>query len=542
MYQPLSLCSKLKLPLTFVVLGWGLVETSQAQMVGFSAELDTVFLPSEIPGDPFAELEYYGMYSVYAHFTDSSDVLGAIYSDVDALGSPPMGIDAPCGCFNPAATAPVVDASNNPAFFGPFPTYAYDSFWTIGMALSTDPGQLPSHIGINLASDALCGGFNTTNGSLYITGTAGDWPTNAVAGSDLKVLVARVTTCGDFSFQACVQSYPGGVQDQTTNFCPDSALFVQHLFNNGECVNDADGDGVCDEFEVPGCTDELACNYDPEATQEDASCEYAIDPYDCDGNCLNDADGDGICDEFEIPGCTGMEACNYDPNATDDDSSCIFPGDACDDGFDLTEGDIIQDSCTCSGYSCYDETACNFSQEGIEDNNVCSYISQYDITGNASPYSQTLQVYTYTNTAGSSYQWTVVGGDILEGQGTNEISIVWNEGGPGSVCVTETNAEGCSGDEECFIVDVTLSSIEEHLGGTLDIFPVPAAYELNLVWTGPTLDNATITLRDAAGRLVTMKQVAQREVLDVADWSAGTYTLEFTVPERGTIKRRILIQ
>ena len=25
--------------------------------------------------------------------------------------------------------------------------------------------------------------------------------------------------------------------------------------------------------------------------------------YDCDGNCLNDADGDGVCDEFEIAGC-----------------------------------------------------------------------------------------------------------------------------------------------------------------------------------------------------------------------------------------------
>ena len=25
--------------------------------------------------------------------------------------------------------------------------------------------------------------------------------------------------------------------------------------------------------------------------------------YDCDGNCLADADGDGVCDEFEVAGC-----------------------------------------------------------------------------------------------------------------------------------------------------------------------------------------------------------------------------------------------
>ena len=31
--------------------------------------------------------------------------------------------------------------------------------------------------------------------------------------------------------------------------------------------------------------------------------QYAEDGYDCDGNCLNDADGDGVCDEFEVAGC-----------------------------------------------------------------------------------------------------------------------------------------------------------------------------------------------------------------------------------------------
>ena len=50
----------------------------------------------------------------------------------------------------------------------------------------------------------------------------------------------------------------------------------------------------------------------------------ATDPeagYDCEGNCLNDADGDGVCDEFEVAGCTDA-TCNYDADATDDDGSC----------------------------------------------------------------------------------------------------------------------------------------------------------------------------------------------------------------------------
>ena len=46
------------------------------------------------------------------------------------------------------------------------------------------------------------------------------------------------------------------------------------------------------------------------------------DGYDCNGACLNDTDGDGTCDEFEIAGCTDAEAPNYNSDATDDDGSC----------------------------------------------------------------------------------------------------------------------------------------------------------------------------------------------------------------------------
>ena len=48
---------------------------------------------------------------------------------------------------------------------------------------------------------------------------------------------------------------------------------------------------------------------------------YADAGYDCDGNCLTDTDGDGVCDEFEIAGCQDATACNYNADATDSDDS-----------------------------------------------------------------------------------------------------------------------------------------------------------------------------------------------------------------------------
>ena len=52
-------------------------------------------------------------------------------------------------------------------------------------------------------------------------------------------------------------------------------------------------------------------------------CDYAETFYNCDGECLNDTDGDGVCDELEQPGCTDEDACNYQWSATDDDGSCV---------------------------------------------------------------------------------------------------------------------------------------------------------------------------------------------------------------------------
>ena len=76
---------------------------------------------------------------------------------------------------------------------------------------------------------------------------------------------------------------------------------------DGNCLADADGDGICDGDEIAGCQD-TACNYDATATDDDGSCTYADAGLDCDGNCLADADGDGICDGDEIAGCTDEAA------------------------------------------------------------------------------------------------------------------------------------------------------------------------------------------------------------------------------------------
>ncbi len=174
-------------------------------------------------------------------------------------------------------------------------------------------------------------------------------------------------------------------------------------------------DGSCEFDSCVGCMDYAACNYDASATLSGA-CTYAELYQDCDGNCINDANQDGVCDEIAaigVEGCTDPDATNYNPNATDDDGSCyvyteagctipsatnydpnvnlqgtpvadycIFPWNA----FFMLPSTDCADPSACNyaaaatGYTeceyclgCTDPGACNYDAGALYDDGSCSY-------------------------------------------------------------------------------------------------------------------------------------------------------------------------
>jgi hypothetical protein len=172
--------------------------------------------------------------------------------------------------------------------------------------------------------------------------------------------------------------------DATASIDDNSCVYADAGYDcAGVCLADADGDGVCDEFEIAGCQEEAACNYNADATDEDGSCFYEEPGYDCDGVCLADADGDGVCDEFEIAGCQDAEACNYNAEATDEDGSCTYAESGYDcDGVCLADadGDGVCDEFEIAG--CQDAGACNYNADATDEDGSCTYAeSGYDCDG-----------------------------------------------------------------------------------------------------------------------------------------------------------------
>ena len=133
---------------------------------------------------------------------------------------------------------------------------------------------------------------------------------------------------------------------------------------NGDCNNDADGDGICDEFEIPGCMDDAAINYNPYATEDDGTCMVltggCVIPFAC--NYDPNADFyDGSCD-FDClygtaeMGCNHEMACNYGAS----DEPCLFFN---------AEGQ------TCIPGGCLMESACNYDSDAVYSDGSCDFDS-----------------------------------------------------------------------------------------------------------------------------------------------------------------------
>lgn len=88
-------------------------------------------------------------------------------------------------------------------------------------------------------------------------------------------------------------------------------------------------------------------------------------------------------------------------------------------------------------------------------NATCSAPITGTVSGNQNATTSTTEAYTVAN-SGNSYTWSVTGGSITSGQGTNTVQIDWATGTSGQICLVESNGD-CDGNEVC--LDVVLCTV-----------------------------------------------------------------------------------
>ena len=356
-------------------------------------------------------------FRVYANFDNPNDQLTAVF----AQAGHPLSISSSSGFYqNPAGGA--FANQINPLLIGLDPTLAFDSWLTIG---GEDQAVNLLTVGTTAPANSFeAGGAFAVNNALGASWfVLPDLEPAAFPDAEGRVLIAQLTTAGVVDLNVNLQyraqngtnpqvfaqtlTFPDlvfGCTDATAcNFDSNaeandgSCVYAQTFYDcTGDCLNDTDGDGVCNELEIPGCTvstaanfnpaatdndgscqfpgctDATACNYSPTANVNNGTCTYAPAFYDCLGNCLNDSDGDGVCNELEIPGCTDSAASNFNPNATDEDGSCAYPGCTNPDADNFNSGANVDDG-SCILGACTYANADNYNAAATYDDGSCVF-------------------------------------------------------------------------------------------------------------------------------------------------------------------------
>ena len=124
---------------------------------------------------------------------------------------------------------------------------------------------------------------------------------------------------------------------------------------------------------VYGCTDPLACNFNPLATNDDGSC---LTIYGCTDTLACNYSTTATCDDgscLTIYGCTDTLACNYSTTATCDDGSCVLP-DGCTDATacNYNSSALCDDGSCILPDGCTDPLACNYDSLATCDDGSCN--------------------------------------------------------------------------------------------------------------------------------------------------------------------------
>ena len=241
-----------------------------------------------------------------------------------------------------------------------------------------------------------------------------------------------------------------------------------------------------------GCTDVTACNYNPDATDDNGTCRYATAYMDCLG-CISDEDEDGVCDELEIPGCTDINSCSYSVFATDDDGSC-------------------------------------------------EYLDSYEIIGESIVPPLTLTEYEYEiETSGSTYEWSTTNGSIVLGQGTSHILVIWHEKLGGTISLIETDNDNCT--SLVISKNIQINSFilnTKDMDGGVEIYPNPADSKVFIDFRG--LSNMEVTLTDISSKVILSEKILENNsFLATGHLNEGIYILKI-ISDQKKITKKIAIK
>ena len=156
------------------------------------------------------------------------------------------------------------------------------------------------------------------------------------------------------------------------------------------------------------------------------------------------------------------------------------------------------------------------------DDGSCYEMGVGNVSGSVFPFAGGEFVYTYNGVAGSTLSWSVNGGEIIAGQGTTEVTVLWGtEDMFGAVYVLETDATGCEGEAVRTVQILNVSAVEDLDLVEAMLMPNPAKGQVSLVWDDLQYAGAQVIVYDVLGAEVLT--TVTTGVMDIQSLAPGRY-------------------
>jgi hypothetical protein len=117
----------------------------------------------------------------------------------------------------------------------------------------------------------------------------------------------------------------------------------------------------------------------------------------------------------------------------------------------------IQPSIKISG--CTDPNSCTFNPNAYIDDGSCTYLEIKEIVGRTNSGFLKSETYSYPLSGNSTASWSIIGGEIIEGQGTSNVKVKWGVEALGTISVIEVSPN-CSSLLASLEVTLSINDLE----------------------------------------------------------------------------------
>ncbi len=190
--------------------------------------------------------------------------------------------------------------------------------------------------------------------------------------------------------------------------------------------------------------------------------------------------------------------------------------------------------------STHGENECGQGDESDALEINCSQLPTPEITGLSLVCDEEEAEYETAPNTGSTYEWTITGGEIISGAGTNQVIVLWGMPGNGIIELIETSNDNCEANAET--IEVTIDNcigIEKFDFGNLKIYPNPATTIINI--TSDILISS-VKIFDLTGKELYSEQMYCKACqLPISGLQLGFYMLIIET-DNGICRERMIIK